>query len=155
MKMHYWMLVIAGLATSVGALADSHFSGRAAAPANPTWKAECGSCHMAYPPSMLPAASWRAVMSGLDKHFGVDASLDAKTAAEIGAYLEKNAGRGRTSAVRPVLRITDTGWFQEEHDEIGAATWKNSKVKSPSNCAACHQGAEQGNFGEHSVRIPR
>ncbi len=31
-------------------------------------------------------------MSGLDKHFGSDASLDAATAREISGFLEQNAG---------------------------------------------------------------
>ena len=37
---------------------------------------ECASCHVAYPPGMLPAASWARLMSGLGQHFGTDASFD-------------------------------------------------------------------------------
>jgi nitrate/TMAO reductase-like tetraheme cytochrome c subunit len=145
------LAVAAGSAVlSMSALADS----RVGTARNATWQGECGSCHVAYPPSLLPAESWRAVMAGLDKHFGVDASVDARTAAEIGAFLERNAGRSR-GATKPVLRITDTAWFRHEHDEIGAGVWKNPKVKSPANCAACHGGAERGNFNEHDVRVPR
>ncbi len=144
-------LVAGATVFSGAAVADS----RITAARNATWQAECGSCHVAYPPSLLPADSWRAVMAGLDKHFGVDASVDAKAATEIGAFLERNAGRGRGMAARPVLRITETAWFRHEHDEIGATVWKNPKVKSPANCAACHVGAEQGNFSEHNVRVPR
>jgi hypothetical protein len=147
----YLLSAAVGLLLSSGAIADSHIS----TASNPTWKAECGSCHVAYPPSLLPADSWRALMSGLDKHFGVDASVDAKSAAEIGAFLQKNAGRNRGASTKPMLRITETSWFKHEHDEVGAAVWKNPKVKSASNCAACHSGAEQGNFSEHGVRIPR
>ena len=40
---------------------------------------ECASCHTAYPPGMLPARSWERLMAGLDRHYGSDASLDAKT----------------------------------------------------------------------------
>lgn len=146
------MLMATSAVLSAGAMADSHFSSAK----NPTWKAECGSCHVAYPPSMLPAESWRAVMAGLDKHFGADASVDTKTAAEVGAFLEKNAGRSwETSSKKPTLRVTETAWFRHEHDEIGASVWKNPKVKTASNCVACHGGAEQGNFDEHGVRIPR
>jgi len=133
------------------AMADSH---RYTA-SNPTWKAECGSCHIAYPPQLLPAASWRAIMSGLDKHFGSDASLDAKTAAEVGAFLEQNAGRDRFSFGKPALRITETRWFMHEHDEVARSVWTSPKVKSASNCGACHQGAEKGDFSEHAVRIPK
>ena len=139
------------LALSVDAMADM----RITSASNPSWKAECGSCHLAYPPSLLPADSWRAVMAGLDKHFGVDASIDAKTAAEIGAFLEKNAGRSRGNTAKPNLRISETAWFKHEHDEVGAAVWRSPKVKTPSNCAACHRGAEQGNFDEHDIRLPR
>lgn len=147
----YLWPVAAGCLLSFGASADAHMSSAS----NPTWKAECSSCHVAYPPSLLPADSWRSLMSGLDKHFGVDASVDAKSAAEIGAFLQKNAGRNRGASSKPILRITETPWFKREHDEVGAAVWKNPKVKSASNCAACHSGAEQGNFSEHGVRIPR
>ncbi|MGZ8268326.1 MAG: diheme cytochrome c, partial [Burkholderiales bacterium] len=38
------------------------------------WKAECSSCHVAYPPKLLSAQTWRRLMGGLDKHFGTDAS---------------------------------------------------------------------------------
>lgn len=145
--------VAIGVLGGANAIADSNR--HTAAASDPIWKAECGSCHIAYPPSLLPAESWRAVMAKLDKHFGVDASVDAKTAEEIGGFLEQNAGRSRGTSAKPTLRITETRWFLREHDEVGAAVWKNPKVKTPANCAACHVGAEQGHFDEHSVRLPR
>jgi nitrate/TMAO reductase-like tetraheme cytochrome c subunit len=120
------------------------------------WQTECGSCHVAFPPRLLPAESWRAMMSGLDKHFGSDASLDAATAAEIGTFLEKNAGRNKhMTSGKPILRITETRWFVREHDEVSAATWKNPKIKSAANCAACHTKAESGNYSERGIRIPK
>jgi nitrate/TMAO reductase-like tetraheme cytochrome c subunit len=122
---------------------------------NPTVKAECGSCHIAYPPQLLPAHSWRALMAGLDKHFGTDASLDPQTAATITAFLEQNAGRKRSLSAASALRISETRWFVHEHDEVPAYVWKSPKVKSPSNCTACHSNAEQGDFNERSVRIPK
>jgi hypothetical protein len=122
---------------------------------NPKWKSECGSCHVAYPPQLLPASSWRAIMSGLDKHFGSDASLDTQTLTEVGAFLEQNAGRKRAASAKPVLRITETSWFLREHDEVSRSVWSSQKVKSPSNCTACHRGADNGDFSEHNVRIPK
>lgn len=122
---------------------------------DPTWKAECGSCHIAYPPQLLSAASWRAMMHGLDQHFGEDASVDADTAATIGAFLENNAGRGRKVSGAQSLRITETRWFRDEHDEVSASVWNSPKVKTPSNCAACHTQAEQGDFRERTLRVPK
>jgi len=134
------------------ALAESH----AFTASNKKWAAECGSCHLAYPPQLLPAASWRKIMTGLDKHFGSDASLDAASAAEIGAFLERNAGRGKKRGTDGgTLRITETRWFVRKHDEVRASGWKNPQVRSAANCGACHLGAARGDFDEDPVRIPR
>jgi nitrate/TMAO reductase-like tetraheme cytochrome c subunit len=140
-----------------GLLMDSAFadSNRFTA-SNATWKAECGSCHLAYPASLLPAPAWRRMMAGLDRHFGTDASIDAKSAAEIRAFLERNAAedkqRGTDSGT---LRISESPWFRRKHDEVAASVWKNPKVQTAANCTACHAGAERGDFDEHAVRIPR
>lgn len=134
------------------ALADSN----GISASNATWKAECGSCHLAYPPNLLPAPAWRRTLAGLDKHFGSDASIDARSAAEIGAFLERNAAAGRKRGTDSgTLRISETPWFRRKHDEVAASTWKNPKVQTAANCAACHAGAERGDFDEHAVRIPR
>ena len=124
---------------------------------NATFQTECSACHMAYPPGMLPAASWREMMGTLDKHFDSDASLDDATIAEILPFLEQNAAPSRKadSGEKPVLRITETRWFKNEHDEVSPATWKRESIKSASNCMACHTSADKGNFDEDSVRIPR
>ncbi|MCB1640017.1 MAG: diheme cytochrome c [Thiothrix sp.] len=120
------------------------------------WKAECSSCHMAYPPRLLPADSWRVLMDGLSGHFGSDASLDQETVDRILPFLEHYAGRQRRRTTdKPVLRITETRWFRKEHDEIGSSVWKRPGIGSPSNCMACHTGAGQGDFDEDTVRIPR
>lgn len=73
-----------------------------AGPANPrdVFQRECGDCHIAYAPRLLPAADWRRIVGTLDRHFGVDASLDAATSASIAAWLEANAGRARSGGVR-------------------------------------------------------
>ena len=122
---------------------------------NATWRAECGSCHVAYPPALLPAAEWRQLMGSLDRHFGADASTTRRVAAEIDAFLAVNAGRGegRPAAAEP--RITTTRWFQRKHHEVSAAVFRTPSVKTAANCAACHPGAATGNFNEHAVRIPR
>ena len=52
-------------------------------------------------------------------------------------------------------RITQTHWFVREHDEVPAETWKLLAVKSKANCGACHTRAEQGDFSEGSLRVPK
>lgn len=126
-----------------------------AAPPNARWSAECGSCHVAYPPQLLPAQTWRRILSQLDRHFGTDASLDAPSAAEIAAYLDRYSGSARRIADSPDgLRITETRWFLHEHDEVPSHVWNSPAVKRAANCAACHTRAEQGDFRKRNIRIP-
>lgn len=122
---------------------------------NAKFQQECSNCHIAYAPGLLPAESWRKIMAGLDKHFGSDASLTDQENREITAFLVSNSSN-RWSAPAAPLRITETDWFKRKHDshEISPAVWKNPKVKSPANCAACHTGAEKGDFNEHDIRMP-
>ena len=157
--MQYKIRLVLAASLTLGAItaavAEDDDEGRRYAASHPAWKAECGGCHVAYPPQMLPARSWRALMSGLDNHFGTDASLDPQRATDIRAFLERNAGRERIPAAQPVLRITETSWFVREHDEVPARAWKSATVKSPSNCGACHVNADQGSYGEGSLRLPK
>jgi nitrate/TMAO reductase-like tetraheme cytochrome c subunit len=122
----------------------------------PAHQQECSSCHVAYPPGLLPAASWQHLMANLGKHFGTDASLDAASTQEISAWLQAHAGTGRRGGEEgPQDRISKTNWFVRKHDEVSSATWKRASIGSAANCSACHAGAAQGNFNEHEVRIPK
>ena len=125
--------VYPGIALALAALSAAADDVRV--PPNAAYKAECASCHVAYPPQLLSAASWKQIMAGLDKHFGSDASLEPALAREIGQFLADHAGRKRAGNE---LRITETRWFRKEHrNEIPAG-------KNPADCAACHRGAEKG-----------
>jgi cytochrome c553 len=147
-------LLIMSTAFSV-AQADDHDAQKRTAD-NARWKSECSGCHVAYPPGMLPAGSWRAIMAGLDKHFGSDASMDTASLKEIETFLEENAStRKYKTAGKPLLRITETRSFKSEHGELAASVWKNPKVKSPANCGACHTKADSGEFNEDDVNIPK
>lgn len=127
----------------------------AVARTTPEWKAyeaECGSCHLAFPPNMLPAPSWKSLMGGLNDHFGQNATVDAATKQTLEAWLVKNAGG---PLPKPTLRITTTNWWVREHDEISPSVYARKSITSAANCAACHTRANEGAFGEHEVRIPR
>lgn len=122
----------------------------------PKYVQECAACHLAYPPGMLPAASWQRVMANLPRHYGTDASLDPGTVSALANWLTANAGTGaRTRESPPEDRITRSNWFIREHREVATAAWKLPSVRNAANCAACHTQADQGDFNEHTVRIPR
>lgn len=145
--------IFISLAAVLFATATARADDIPATPKHPAWSAECASCHVAYPPALLTAAGWRTIMSGLDKHYGSDASLDDKTRADITRFLESHAGKSARVASKDG-RITGTAWFRHEHDEVPARVWRTG-VKSPSQCEACHTGAAQGRYGENEIRIPR
>lgn len=116
---------------------------------------ECAACHTAYAPGMLPARSWQRIMTGLDKHYGTDASLDAATVQQIGGWLQANAGTyKRVADAPPEDRITRSTWFVREHDEVAPSVWKLASVQSAANCTACHTGADKGDYSERTLQAP-
>ena len=129
-------------------------------PKHAVFEEECASCHMAFPPQMLHADSWRAMMGDLAHHFGSDASLDEKRRVAITDFLVTHAGGRKTGTTRdasgkPLLRITETARFEKKHREIAPATWKRASIKSPANCTACHARAAAGDYSERSINIPK
>lgn len=131
----------------------------------PAYEKECGSCHLAFPPGMLPARSWLRMLEGLDAHFDQNAELEAEPRAEIAAWLVTHAAEAGTSpwsrkvlkasAGATPLRISELGFMRHEHDEIRRDVWARPTVQSRANCGACHLDAEQWAFDEDRARIPR
>ncbi|MBU0500202.1 MAG: diheme cytochrome c [Gammaproteobacteria bacterium] len=134
--------------------------------ANATYKEECGSCHFAYQPGLLPERSWQGIMTGLKDHFGDNAELEQPVRDQISQYLVANAAdhsaTGRSPGIAKALttegaplRITETAYFRRKHHEVPERMVKeNPQVKSFSQCQTCHTKAESGSFDEHQVEIP-
>lgn len=127
----------------------------------PLYQEECGSCHMAYPAMLLPTESWQQIMSGLAEHYDENAELDTTSRQDIEMYLANNSRpidyRRKSSKpeVQIPMRISELPYFIREHDEIPSRFVKgNDNVGSFSQCNACHQYAEQGDFDEDNIVIP-
>ena len=150
----FWIL-FACLGANHAARADDDRRGAPVA-LLPTYKQECAACHLAFPPGMLPRDSWQRLLDNLPRHYGTDASLDAATVNELATWLGANAGTDRrVREAPPEDRITRSVWFIRKHHGVPAAAWQRPAVKSAANCIACHAQADQGDFNEHRVRIPR
>ncbi len=133
---------------------------------NAVYKEECGSCHFAYQPGLLPARSWEKMMSDLENHFDENAELDADVQKALTTYLvENSADKSNYKRSRKImnslaknntpLRITETPYFIRKHDEIPNRFVKdNPELGSFSKCGACHTGADKGSYDEDAVRIP-
>lgn len=126
---------------------------------------ECSQCHVAYPTQFLSTASWDAVMSNLADHFGDNAELPAEDTAAVKSFLDinnydqsrvKRRYGSRFDSKGTPLRLTETRIFRAMHHEVSdRLVTQNPKVKTYAKCEACHRGAQNGNFDEDEVRIPR
>ena len=161
-------LLSAALASSLVAanagLSARPVPGLPVAQIDPTTARECGACHMAYPPSALPASAWRALMAGLPDHFGEDASLDPATAAQIEGWLTAHAAETvETLPARVFARpdpkapftLTATPAWKRFHADLPEALFASKPVASRSNCAACHADAASGRFSPFAIAIPK
>lgn len=104
----------------------------------PLYATECGSCHYAYPPGLLPSASWKVLMSGLADHFGENAELAPDTQRKLEDYLARNSAehdpgwiargipRSLQSRTETVARITETPYFVRQHDELEPWIWRDN-----------------------------
>lgn len=154
-----WRLQAAAAALALGvwpavpALADGGRAMPRQVP--PAYLQECGACHLPYAPGLLPARSWQRLMGGLERHYGTDAALDGPTTQQIHTWLQAHAGTYKRVAEEPPQdRITRSAWFERKHRHIDAAVWRLPSVKSPAQCAACHVGAQRGQFSDDALRWP-
>jgi hypothetical protein len=127
---------------------------------DPQWQHECGSCHLDFHPSLLPARSWEAMLAQQD-HFGEDLALDAKSVASLSSYAGAHSAEhaetpaawkiaSRTPAGSTPLRITETTYWKGRHADVTDADWQRVKKIE---CGGCHLDAELGTFEPGAIHI--
>ncbi len=123
---------------------------------------ECGTCHLAYPPMLLPAKIWKNLVDGLDNHFGDDATIERSTLDHIDKYLQTHALETETQskvghwlktiAEQPPNRITELTGFVEDHADAYRRMGESSrKTGFFSPCADCHKEAGDGIFDKERL----
>ncbi|RJP87278.1 MAG: hypothetical protein C4518_12305 [Desulfobacteraceae bacterium] len=132
---------------------------------NPNYSNECGACHFAYPPGLLPSASWREIVAGLENHFGEEVAIDTESKNILIQYLESNAADTSKTELsekimrgidgQTLLRITELSYIIKKHHDIEPSVFKRPSIGSLSNCAACHKGAETGDFDDDRIVMPK
>lgn len=132
---------------------------------DPTYTENCGACHIAFQPGLLPSGSWEKILDGLSDHFGESIELDSESSKTISAYLKANAANYssgklsvkimRSLGIQAPLRITEVPYIRREHNEIQQNVLDRESIGSLSNCAACHITAEKGIYDDDNVTIPR
>ncbi|QKF83516.1 diheme cytochrome c [Halarcobacter ebronensis] len=127
---------------------------------------ECGACHFAYQPGLLPSNSWKKMMSNLESHFGADATLAQEDFVAISQYLEQNSAEKAYAYKRSykiansmrddgtIIAISKTPYFIKEHKGIPKKYIEQESVKGLFNCIACHTTAQKGIYSERDILIP-
>ncbi|HEX3632501.1 MAG TPA: hypothetical protein VHZ01_08345 [Casimicrobiaceae bacterium] len=125
---------------------------------DPAYLKECGSCHMAYPPELLPARSWNRVFGSLQDHFGDSAQLDATTQQHLHDYLVAHAADSAQNvhsiaimhslnASEAPLRITATPYIAGLHAAVLDPAWRpNPRPKTLAECSVCHLRSPIGDY---------
>jgi hypothetical protein len=146
-----------GLATLLMGLAHAQVS--VPIPAFTPYNQQCNVCHFAYPPGMLPAASWKKLMDAMPQHFTGQVMMNIDTQEEIATWLQANAGTFALVAEEPSQhRITQSVWWTKIHmnnPKLPAAVWKKSSVAKGSSCVTCHQTAAKGAFSAKTAQVPK
>lgn len=140
-------------------------SGRVLVPTDGAYVKECGTCHSAFSPELLPATSWRRVMQRLGDHFGDPAKLDAATQRAISDYLVAHAAdratNGQSRAImaslhpnEAPLRITQVPYIAGLHaavlDPIRNGT---PRPKTLTECGVCHNDIKSGEFKSRNFHV--
>jgi len=79
---------------------------------NKQYKEECGSCHFAYQPGLLPTKSWEKLLTAeaLHDHFGEVADLDKDTLQTLRDYVLNNAAdKSMHKIAKKITIATDEG----------------------------------------------
>ena len=131
---------------------------------HPLFVNECASCHILYPPSLLPEHAWSSMMATLEDHFGDDASLEPADAQRILDYLTANAAEHSTAEAsvkllkslpnQDIIAITQTPFWKRTHRAIEARVFESEPVKSRANCKACHGDVERGLLEDTAIKMP-
>jgi cytochrome b561 len=153
------LLVAAAGAVAV-AVASAPAATRVGPPVAEVWARECGDCHLAYPPSLLPGAAWERLLAEDADHFGESLALPPDVAAELRAVAAAGAAeRAQNEFAARVAgedvadgQITRTRAWADAHAEVPAGSFGPDGSGSPGRCGACHPGAESGGFDARETR---
>jgi hypothetical protein len=142
--------------------AASRAQQKAAKPAPTQWTKECGGCHHAYSPALLPMRSWERMLREQAEHFGEDLSLSPRVSAAL--LEEARADRTSTWAAWKLAasagandspqRITELRFWRHAHHELPERAFKPPVSQGRHDCESCHLDAASGIFQPRMIQKP-
>jgi hypothetical protein len=135
---------------------------KAAKPAPTRWTKECGGCHLAYSPALLPQRSWDRMMREQGEHFGEDLSLSSAAAkallAEAAAPRPEPWAAWKLASSAPAnespQRITDLRFWRRVHRGLAESSFKPPVSQGRFDCESCHLDAASGIFHPRMIQRP-
>ena len=132
---------------------------------HPLFYEECTTCHILYPPHLLPDRSWTKMMGTLEDHFGDDASLEKEDTQAILDYLVAHSAQQSSQEAaykisqsirkKDIIAITESPYWKRRHQEIDKTIFKQKNIAKASNCKACHGAFESGLLHDKDIAIPK
>lgn len=123
---------------------------------NPTFAKECSECHNLYSPTFMTKKMWEIALDDETSHFKKDLRKDVPNFISIKKYILKNSAETSNTEISQGIikstkgkvkyRITKTRYWRDIHKYIPRNIYKNEKIKSKSNCQACHKNFGKTNY---------
>lgn len=135
---------------------------KAVKPPASRWIKECGGCHLAYSPALLPARSWERMLKEQAEHFGEDLSLSPNVAKAL--LDEANGDRTSTWAAWKLAhsappgespqRISELRFWRHAHHDLPDSAFKPPVSQGRHDCESCHLDAASGIFQPRMIQKP-
>ena len=110
------------------------------------YKENCGGCHFAYQPALLPSGSWGRILESRGDHFGESIELSPSQAEEIAAYLKANAAdRSDCETAREIMESLGSGTPFEGDGGAGDSR------RAPQDIRRCIRAS----LHRYAVKLPR
>ena len=127
------------------------------------WSRECGSCHLAYSPALLPLASWKRTLDEQEKHFGEDLALGAAAVRRLlehaGSVATPSWAAWKLASAVPTgeapLEISTTPFWRAAHATLQEGDFKPPRSAGRHDCEACHRDAASGIFHPRMIHMAK
>lgn len=104
------------------------------------YRESCGTCHIALPPAVLPAETWRNLLQDED-HYGEKLQLLIGPSILVVWEYIQNFSRPPAAGESIPYRLSESRFFKALHPRVKLP--RNIKIAS---CVTCHPSAAQFNF---------
>jgi hypothetical protein len=127
------------------------------------WSVECSGCHLAYPPGILPTASWDRMLGEQHEHFGEDLALSGAKLAVLRDYMLQTPAaswsawklqRSAAASGAP-QRVSEVAFWRHAHHDVPDSAFRPPTSAGRHDCEACHFDAQSGIFHPRMIHMSK